>query len=583
MSDTIIGIDLGTTNSEVAIVKNGQATVLEVSDDKFILPSVVAISEGSKLLVGEQAKNQRIAFPENTITSVKRQMGTDETVILAGKSYTPQEISSIILKKLKEIAETSLGHSVEKAVITVPAYFSDKQRLATKEAGQIAGLDVVRMINEPTAAALAYEVHGDNEKKVLVYDLGGGTFDVSIVSVSSQITEVLSSHGNNQLGGDDFDNKLKEHIISHIKDLHDVDITTDIKAMGRISHASEIAKIKLSDSPYAKIEEEFIAKKNDEPIHLSLEISREEYEALIEPLIDETFEAVQIALTDANLTISDIDEVVLVGGSTKTPVVSERFEKELGIYPKSNIHPDLCVAMGAAIQGAVIAGQKVSAVLIDVTPYTFGTSALGIVDGMPTNSLYCPIIKKNTPIPVTKSESFFTASDYQPRVEIKIFQGEDPDADNNIEIGNFTVSGLSKVPSGNPIVLNLHLDLNGILKVTAVEKNTGLEKSVTIDNAISRFEQDAINQAKERISGLLENTNEQTTSVSSNLSTHAKELIEKARGYLDDASDEDKEDIINLIESLSDAIGNQDEPALQEHMESLNDILYYLEDSLVNE
>jgi molecular chaperone DnaK (HSP70) len=576
MDEMILGIDLGTTNSEVAIVKNGQPHVLEITHGNFILPSVVAISEQNELLVGEQARNQQIAYPERTITSVKRKMGSDEKILLSGKEYTPQEISGIILKKLKDLAEQHLGCQVTKAVITVPAYFSDQQRQATYEAGQIAGLEVVRMINEPTAAALAYEIEQKIEKKILVYDLGGGTFDVSIVSISEQITEVLSSHGNNHLGGDDFDNKIREHVITHLKELHDIDVTSDLKAMVRIKHAAEIAKITLSSAPYAKIEEEFIADKDGEPIHLSLEISRVYYEALIKSFIDETFAAVNIAMNNANLTLSEIDEVILVGGSTRTPIIAERFEKELNILPKSNIHPELCVAMGAAIQGAVIGGQAVSSVLIDVTPYTFGTSALGELDGMVTDSMFVPIIKKNTPIPVTKSESFFTVYDAQPQVEIKVYQGDNIDANNNIEIGKFRVSGLSQVPAGNPIILNLHLDINGMLKVTAVEKNTGLVKSVTIENVISKFGATELIQAKNRVNMLFDNY-PNTIVTNNSLIKDAQELIEKARGYLEVQNEEDKEDLIALIEQISDAIEQVDHAKMQEKMTELNDLLYYYE------
>jgi len=495
MSDIILGIDLGTTNSEVAVIENGKIIVLEENGSK-LLPSIVGLDDQNNILVGEPAKNQYVLYPERTVKSIKRSMGSDVQVILGDQQYTPQEISAMILKKIKDIAEKYLGHSVSKAVITVPAYFSDAQRQATREAGEIAGLEVVRMINEPTAAALVYENDPSEPKRVLVYDLGGGTFDVSVVNIEHDVVEVISSHGNNQLGGDDFDNEIINFLVEHLTQTHKVNVRDSRKAMARLTRAAENAKRALSDKPFVLIEEEYLLEQEGKPIHLSVELGRAQFEEMIEKYLDETLEAVHTALSDANLTASDIDRILLVGGSTRIPAVRERLHEEIGMEPHGELHPDLCVAMGAAMQAAMIGGLKTSTVLVDVTPYTYGTSALGTVNGEFTPFKYCPIIRKNTSLPVSKSDIFYTASDGQKIVQIEVYQGEDPDALNNILIGNFKVEGLRDVPSGNPIVISFYLDLNGILKVSAKEKETGLEKNITIENAFASFEQEKMQNAR---------------------------------------------------------------------------------------
>ena len=376
MTDIIIGIDLGTTNSEVAVVRDGRPEILAIDGAK-LLPSVVGLGDDGNLLVGQAARNQYSLYPERTIRSVKRRMGEDVHLSLGEQSYRPQEISALILKRLKQAAEQHLGESVGKAVITVPAYFSDAQRQATRDAGELAGLEVVRIINEPTAAALAYEADHQGSRTILVYDLGGGTFDVSVVRMTADITEVLASHGNNQLGGDDFDARLVEHVLTHLKTEHGIASLEDRSALARIQRACEAAKITLSDSPFARIEEEYLLEHQGQPLNLSLEISRSDYEDLIKSYIDETLEAVHTALKGAGLAVADLDEVLLVGGSTRTPLIQERLEQILGMQPRAEVDPDLCVAAGAAIQAAVISGQTVASVLVDVTPYTFGTSAFG--------------------------------------------------------------------------------------------------------------------------------------------------------------------------------------------------------------
>ncbi|RKZ42010.1 MAG: heat-shock protein Hsp70 [Gammaproteobacteria bacterium] len=583
MSEIIVGIDLGTTNSEIAIIKDGKIVVIEDAGRK-ILPSFVGVGENNDILVGEPAKNQYVLYPERTVKSIKRRMGEEIKVEMAEQAYTPQEISAIILKHLKSIAEAYLNHPVHKAVITVPAYFSDAQRQATREAGEIAGLEVVRMINEPTAAALSYEAEQKAHKRILVYDLGGGTFDVSVVNIEDDVVEVVASHGNNKLGGDDFDQKIIDHIVEHLQGKSGIDIQQSRQVMARINRAAEVAKQSLSDQPFVTIEEEYLDEQDGTPIHLSLELSRDEYEDMIADYIDETLEAIHIALNGANLTASDIDEVLLVGGSTRTPLVSKRLKEEFRKQPRISVDPDLCVATGAAIQAAMIAGTDLtaSAVLVDITPYTYGTSALGDLHGEMYPYMYVPIIHKNSSLPLSKTEVFYTVMDNQEAVEVRIFQGEESDALNNIQIGEFMVEGLNQAPQGNPILLKLELDLNGILHVSAKEKKTGLERTIVIDNAISRFEEDEMAAAKDRIKEIFGEGGEGAIVVNKKAETHhlvvqARALVEKAERMLEDASPEDREDIVDVVEVINDAITQKEFEALSAPMEQLSDILYYLE------
>ena len=488
----------------------------------------------------------------------------------------------MILRRLKSLAQTHLGQEVTKAVITVPAFFSDAQRQATREAGEIAGLEVARIINEPTAAALAYESRHKGGRKALVYDLGGGTFDVSVVNLENDVVEVLASHGNNRLGGDDFDRKIVDLALGHLKQAHGLDASESPAVMARLQRAAEAAKITLSDRPYATLTEEFLLEREGVPVHLSLEISRLDYEAMIAPYIDETLDAVHVALSGARLTLSAIDEILLVGGATRTPLVARRLEQELGLQPRGEVDPDLCVAMGAAIQAALIAGTQTHTILIDVTPYTFGTSAVGELNGEPYPYCFVPLIRKNTPIPVSKSEVFYTMFDGQDKVDVTVYQGEDPDALNNIEIGRFTVEGLRDTPAGNPIVLDFALDLNGILQVTAREKETGLEHSITFDNAIARFEQDKLDEARSRVQALFGEEQRagapegESDRDSRRLHVEARALVEKAERLLEKAGAEDAEDLVDAIESVKDA-SSGDNRSLQAAMDGLADLLYYLE------
>jgi len=506
MAELIVGIDLGTTNSEIAVVENGIPRVLAVDGDP-ILPSMVGLGDDGKLLVGRTARNQYVVAPDRTIKSIKRRMGEDVAVTLGNEKYRPQEISAMILRKLKEAAERELGRPVLKAVVTVPAFFNDTQRQATREAGSLAGLEIVRILNEPTAAALTYAPNPVGRERFLVYDLGGGTFDVSILSAESGVYEVLSSHGDTQLGGDDFDELLMNAIADDFQDSFGLDLRQDRTAKARILRAAEQAKKTLSDHPVAKIEEEFIAEKDGVPLHLSTEIERGRFEDLIRPLLDRTLDCLQKALNDARLTAAQIDRVVLVGGSTRSPVISRLLEERLGREPSREVHPDLCVALGAAIQGAIVAKQNVGAVLVDITPHTLGIKTLEYPDSFmdPINEFrFAPIVKRNTPLPASRSEMFCTVNDNQTKVDIEIFQGESHDCRRNHRIGTFFVEGLSRVPSGNQILVQLDLTLDGTLKVSAREKTSGIVKQITIENALARFAVEERDAAQERLDRLWE-------------------------------------------------------------------------------
>lgn len=574
MSHKIIGIDLGTTNSEVAVIENGQVTVIADEHGDKIIPSVVGFNDENQLLIGREAKNQQILYPENTIASIKRKMGKDEQIALGGATYSPTEISAMILKKLKQIAENYLGDAVHQAVITVPAFFSDQQKRATREAGELAGLEVVRIINEPTAASMAYDCV-ENAQKILVYDLGGGTFDVSVVSITDDVIEVISSHGNNHLGGDDFDHKITEYLINYCYETYHYNADQDAKVMARLKQAAEKAKIHLSDHSYCEIQEEYLFTQDGNPVHLTLELTRDTYEAMISGYVDETFEAIHTALRDCNLTVQDINEILLVGGSTRTPLIQERLEEKFRIQPRAEIHPDLCVAAGAALQAAVINGDQVSKILVDVTPYTFGTSALGIVNGEYQTDMFCPLIKKNTPIPVTKSQSFMKLSEAQKAVQIKVYQGEDPDARNNTEIGEFLFENLSTRAGSEEIVAQFHLDINGILQVTAVEKKTGERQSITISNALSASTAEQLASAKEKISNLFDE--EPPRASENHLATDANNLLKKGELLLAQIEGEDQSDLIDLMETVRDTLKTQNQDSLKVAIQELTDLLYYLE------
>ena len=578
--EPVVGIDLGTTNSEVAYIINKNAEILK-DNDNGILPSCVGLNNDDKIIVGHEARNQAIIAPERTVLSIKRLMGKDEKILLGGVGYLPQEISAFILKALKERAEKALNQKISNAVITVPAYFTDAQRLATREAGEIAGLNVVRIINEPTAAALAYESTGAGKQTVLIFDLGGGTFDVSIVKIENGIVEVLASTGDNQLGGDDFDikilNKLKDHIKNELK----LDISNNTKVLARLRRAAENAKIELSSKPYTIIEEDHIGKKTFKSIHLSYEFSRTDFEKLIEDDLLRTMDSVNNALHDANLSPSKIDKIILVGGSTRIPEISKMLERKFNILPHSEIDPDLCVAIGAAIQaGREMGKEDISSILLDITPYTFGTSALGELHGVPTVSMFVPIIRRNTKLPAIKSEAFYTVYDKQEYVEIKIYQGEKPDALDNILIGEYHFK-LSKLPANSVIILKYSLDLNGILKIEAVEKETGRKINATIENAFAGFSEEEMAKSRKKIDSAWGaedkiSTEENNNNISQDIPADINEVILEAQSKLNEASEEDREDMINLIEDIKDAISNNNIKDAEKAKSELEEILLYI-------
>ncbi|BCX80748.1 molecular chaperone DnaK [Methylomarinovum caldicuralii] len=563
----IIGIDLGTTNSEVAVLENGRPKVLTDAAGNALLPSVVGIDDQGRLLVGEPARNQHPLYPERTVKSVKRHMGSDTRFHLGGQDYTPQEISAILLRTLKQRAEDHLGRPVTRAVVTVPAYFNDAQRQATREAGEIAGLTVERLLNEPTAAALVYESDLDRPRQVLVYDLGGGTFDVSIVRIQHGVVEVIASHGDNRLGGDDFDRELVELLAERIQQESGVDVRNDRRIMVRLLRVAVTAKHALSERPFVAIREEFLFERDGTPWHLHTEVARDEYEALIAPYLDRTLEAVHTVLKSAGLGSGDIEEVLLVGGATRTPLVSERLEAVLGQTPKATVDPDLCVAMGAAVQAGMLAGETVASVLVDVTPYTFGTGALGELDGRPHPNVFVPLIRKHTPLPASKSEVFYTVRDGQTRVDVRVYQGEDPEADNNTLVGEFSVEGLRGV-ADDPVVLRFDLDTDGILQVTATEKATGLEKSVRIERAVPPLDRRALGAARERVAGLLGETAARP---------YAQTLLARAERLLPQLEGENREDLETLSQALREALEAGDEQAVSRAEAALEDLLYYLE------
>ena len=502
-TEVIVGIDLGTTNSEIAAFVDGKPQVIG-NGTSLMLPSCVGLTPDGELLIGEAARNQMLLYPERTVRSVKRLMGSNQSVTLGDKTYAPAEISALILRELARWATAKLGQPVKKAVITVPAYFSDAQRQATREAGELAGLEVVRIINEPTAASLAYGLDADARRRtVMVYDLGGGTLDVAIVRIEGDVTEVLASHGNNRLGGDDFDEKLVDLLLEKFRQQHDVDLRDrNPGAYARLWWAAESAKKQLSTEPFARVREESLIQVDGRPLHLDVEITRPEYEALIRPLLEQTLDSASRALTDAGLVPGALDEILLVGGSTRTPLVVEMLEKLCQKTPRQDLHPDLCVALGAGVLASRLGGHDVQRVLVDVSPFSFGISYLGERDGLAYPHCYRPIIKRNTPLPVTRTEEYFTAYDFQTAVELDVYQGDDPDAMRNVHVGHFRIEGLKSVAGANIVLCRMRLDLDGILHVTGIEKDTGLSKHVAITGATRRRDSAEITRGREDLDRL---------------------------------------------------------------------------------
>ena len=560
----IIGIDLGTTNSCVAVLEGGEAKVIPNSEGNRTTPSVVAF-KGDDELVGETAKRQAVTNVKNTISSIKRKMGTSEKVEANGKKYTPEEISAKILSKLKKDAESYLGEKVTKAVITVPAYFNDAERQATKNAGKIAGLEVERIINEPTAAALAYGLDKqDKLQTILVYDLGGGTFDVSILELGDGVFEVKATSGNNRLGGDDFDARISDYLVSEFKKEHGVDLSKDKMAMQRIKDASEKAKKDLSGMTNAQISLPFIAQSDEGPLHLETSLSKAKFEDLCRDLFDSTLEPVRKAMKDAKLTNKDIDKVILVGGSTRIPYIQDLVQKELGQEPNKGVNPDEVVAMGAAIQGGVLTGEVNDIVLLDVTPLSLGIETLGDVMTV--------LIPRNTTIPTSKSQVFSTAVDNQPAVDIHVLQGERPMARDNKTLGNFQLTNLPPAKRGVPqIEVTFDIDANGIVNVKAKDLGTGKEQSITITSSTNLTDDEIDKMVKEAEANKEADEKKKEEAEVRNNADSMIFQTEKALEDLGDKVDEaDKEKAEDLIKELKSALEGTDVDKIKDKTEELS-------------
>ena len=564
----VIGIDLGTTNSCVAVMEGGEAVVIPNAEGTRITPSVVAFSKEGERMVGEVAKRQAITNPDRTIVSIKRHMGTRHTVDIGDKKYTPQEISAMILQKLKQDAEGYLGEAVHEAVITVPAYFTDSQRQATKDAGKIAGLEVKRIINEPTAAALAYGLEKGENQTILVYDLGGGTFDVSILELGDGVFEVIATSGNNRLGGDDFDQRIIDWMVDEFKKANNVDLSQDKVAVQRLKEAAEKAKHELSSVTTTNINLPFITATSSGPLHLDLNLTRAQFEKMTEDLVEKTMTPTRRALKDAGMESKDIDRVLLVGGSTRIPAVQEAIKKVIGKEPHKGVNPDECVALGAAIQAGVLAGEVKDVLLLDVTPLSLGIETLG--------GIFTRIIDRNTTIPCSESKIFSTAGDNQTSVDIHVLQGEREFAKDNKTLGRFELTGIPPAPRGVPqIEVTFDIDANGIVHVSAKDKGTGKEQDITIRSS-SGLSDDDIDKMVNQAQDFAEEDKKRKEAVEAR--NNADSLIYQTEKTLKDLAGKVDQGDVDKIEKakqeLKDTLEKDDTEAIKAKTEALSEAVY---------
>ena len=571
----IIGIDLGTTNSAVAVMEGGDAVIIPNIEGNRTTPSVVAFTKDGERLVGETAKRQAITNPDRTVSSIKRHMGSDFNVKIDSKTYTPQDISAMILQKLKSDAESYLGEKITEAVITVPAYFTDAQRQATKDAGRIAGLDVKRIVNEPTAAALAYGEDKDTEAQtVMVYDLGGGTFDVSILELSDGVFEVHATRGNNKLGGDDFDNRVIDYIAEEFKKENGIDLKADKMSLQRLKEAAEKAKKELSSTMSTNINLPFITASQAGPLHLNMDLTRAKFDELTADLVKMTEGPVKDALSDAGLSASDIDKVLLVGGSTRIPAVQECIKKLTGKQPQKDINPDECVALGAAIQGGVLSGDVKDLLLLDVTPLSLGIETMG--------NITTRLIERNTTIPTKKSQVFTTAADNQTSVEIHVLQGERQMAKDNVTLGRFTLDGIAPARRGVPqIEVTFDIDANGIVNVSAKDLGTGKEQHITITSSTNLNEEEIEKKVKEAEMYAQEDAKKKDLIEAKN---NADSIIYQSENTLKDVegkiSDADKTKIEDAIKALKDVKDGEDLEAIKSKTEELTQAFYAISEEI---